>query len=274
MSLRDKVVVVTGASSGIGRATVLAFARRGAHVVLAARRQEELEGVAQEARGSGVEALVVPTDVSDRSHARALIQATLDRFGKIDILVANAGTYLRCPVSDLTREDVERVMAVNFYGCLHPILEVLPHMLERGSGHIVAMSSMDGKKGIPPDGAYVASKFAIAGLAEVLRQELRGSGVHVATVFPARIDTPMIADVQVPLITPKFSPEKVADAIVRGVLKNRAEIVVPRSSRSLILVNAISPGLADRLVRLLHLGGTACSSTHDPVDHGARQATS
>lgn len=254
--LEAKSVVVTGASSGIGRATAIAFARRGANVVLAARSQQALEQVQQEARVWNVETLVVPTDISDREQVRALVDASLGRFGKIDVFVANAGTYFRCPVQDLTVEHVECVMAVNFYGCLYSILEVLPHMLALGEGHIVVVASVDGKKGIPPDGAYVASKFAVSGLADVLRQELHGTGVHLSTIFPGRIDTPMIADVRVPSISPKIPPERVADAIVRAVLKQKAEVLVPRlSSKTLILVNTLSPGMADRMVRRLHLGG-------------------
>ena len=255
--LRAKSIVVTGASSGIGRATAIAFARRGAKVVLAARRQEALEEVQQEARALGVETLVMPTDVSDRTQVKALVDASLSRFGTIDVFVANAGMYLRCPVRDLTVERVEHVMAVNFYGCLHSLVEVLPHMIARRSGHIVVVASMDGKKGIPPDGAYVASKFAISGLAEVLRQELHGTGVHLSTIFPGRVDTPMIADVRVPFISPKIPPERVADAIVRAVLKQKAEVLVPRlGSKTLILANALSPGIADRLVKRLRLGGS------------------
>ncbi|OFW59949.1 MAG: hypothetical protein A2133_05235 [Actinobacteria bacterium RBG_16_64_13] len=254
--LRAKAVVVTGASSGIGRATAVAFARKGAHLVLAARRQQALEDVEKQARTFGAETLVVPTDVSDRTEVKALIGAAMGRFGSVDVLVANAGTYLRCPVCDLTVERVEQVMAVNFYGSLYSILEVLPYMLERRAGHIVVVASVDGKKGVPPDGAYVASKFAITGLAEVLRQELRGTGVHLSTIFPGRIDTPMIADVRVPSASPKSPPEKVADAIVRAVLKQKAEVLVPRiGPKALLLANAFSSRIGDRLVSSLHLGG-------------------
>ncbi len=254
--LEAKSVVITGASSGIGRATAIAFARKGANVVLAARRQQALEEVQEEARALNVETLVVPTDISDRTQVKALVEAALGRFGKIDVFVANAGTYLRCPVQDLTVEHVECVMAVNFYGCLYSILEVLPHMLAVGAGHVVVVASVDGKKGIPPDGAYVASKFAITGLADVLRQELHGTGVHLSTIFPGRVDTPMIADVQVPFISPKIPPERVADAIVRAVLKQKAEVLVPRlNAKTLILVNTLSPSIADRFVRRLQLGG-------------------
>jgi len=257
---RAKTVVVTGASSGIGRATAIAFGRRGANVVLAARREQALEEVRQALQALGAEILVVPTDVSDPAQVKNLVDASLERFGSIDVFVANAGTYLRCPCRDLTVEDVEQVMAVNFHGSVRCLLEVLPHMLQRGEGHLVVVSSVDGKKGIPPDGAYVASKFALTGFADVLRQELRGTGVHVSTILPGRIDTPMIADLEVPSVSAKVPPERVAEAIVRAVVKRKAEVLVPLGSKTLLIMNTVSPRAGDWLVRHLHLEGVECRS--------------
>jgi short-subunit dehydrogenase len=258
---RPKTVVVTGASSGIGRATAIAFGKRGANVVLAARREQALEEVRQAVQALGAHTLVVPTDVSDPAQVKNLVDASLVRFGSIDVFVANAGMYLRCACQDLTAEDVEQVMAVNFLGSVRCLLEVLPHMLQRGAGHLVVVSSVDGKKGIPPDGAYVASKFALTGFADVLRQELRGTGVHVSTILPGRIDTPMIADIEVPSVSAKVPPERVAEAIVRAVVKRKAEVLVPLAgSKTLLLVNTVSPRAGDWLVRHLHLEGVECRS--------------
>lgn len=254
-TLYDKVAIVTGGSSGIGRATALALASDGAHVALAARNVAALREVAQAIQLLGREALVVPTDVTRQDQVNRLVAETLARWKQVDILVANAGVYIRCPITDLTAAEVERSMAVNFYGALHAVLAVLPHMLDRKSGHLVLVSSMDGKKGIVLDGPYVTAKFALAGFGEVLRQELYGSGVHVTTVFPGRVDTPMIATLRVPWISAKIPPEAVARAIVRAIRRRQPEVIVPFQARALVYVNTLSPRLGDWIARLFHLEG-------------------
>lgn len=259
--LKGAVAVITGASSGIGRAAAAAFARAGVDLVLAARNEGALRSLAAELTQLGREVLVVPTDVTLRPQVKRLVEEALARFGRIDVYVSNAGIYHRCPVRELKIEDVERVMAVNFYGFLHGVQEVLPHMLARRSGHIVLVSSVDGKKGLPPDGAYVAAKFAATGLAEVLRQELHGTGVHVSTVLPGRVDTPLIADLSVPWISAKIPPERVAKAILKAVRKKKAEVIVPwLGPKTLIFLNTLSPRLGDWAVRIFRLEGEERSS--------------
>ena len=251
----NKVAIVTGASSGIGRATALALAGEGAHVALAARNATALHEVAQAIRALGHEALAVPTDVIRQDQVERLVTETLAHWKRVDILVANAGAYVRCPIPDLTVAEVERSMAVNFYGALYAILAVLPHMLNQKNGHLVLVSSMDAKKGFPLDAPYVAAKFALAGFGEVLRQELYGSGVHVTTVFPGRVDTPMIATLQVPWISAKIPPEIVARAIVRAIHRRQLEVIVPFQARALVYLNTLSPRLGDWIARLFHLEG-------------------
>lgn len=253
--LVDAVAVVTGASSGIGRATALALAEKGAHVSLGARTESALRELADEIRRRGREALVVPTDVTDKNQVNRLIAETLARFQRVDILVANAGAYIRSPIRTLTVEEVERSMAVNFYGALHAVLAVQSHMLEQGNGHIILVSSLDGKKGLPRDAPYVAAKFALAGYGEVLRQELHDSGVHVTTVFPGRVDTPLIDTLEVPRVSAKIPVEAVARSIVAAVRQPKPEVIMPIQGRALHLVNALSPRLGDWLVRLFHLQG-------------------
>ncbi|MGD2104308.1 MAG: SDR family NAD(P)-dependent oxidoreductase [Anaerolineae bacterium] len=253
--LLDKVAVVTGASSGIGRVTALALAKEGMHVALAARTESALRDVAEEIRTLGQEALVVPTDVTHRTEVDHLVKETLGRWGRIDILVANAGEYVRSPILDMTLRDVEQSMAVNFYGALHAVLAVQPHLVDRGSGHIVLMSSIDGKKGLPLDAPYAAAKFALAGYGEVLRQELRSHGVHVTTVFPGRVDTPLIETLEVPPISAKIPPNAVARAIVDAVRQKKPEVVIPFHGRLLQLVDVLSPRLGDWVVRFFHLQG-------------------
>ena len=268
VSLQDKVAIVTGASSGIGRVTALALAAEGMHVSLAARTESALCEVADEIRSLGREALVVPTDVTRKEQVSQLIRETMAGWGQIDVLVANAGAYVRCPVRELTVAEVERSMAVNFYGVLHAVLAAQPHMLEQGSGHIVLVSSLDGKKGFPRDAPYAAAKFALAGYGDVLRQELRGAGVDVTTVFPARVDTPMIETLKVPSISAKIPPQAVARAIVSALRRPRPEIVLPFRARLLYLVDVISPRIGDWLVRLFHIEGWETEQGEDDVLEG------
>jgi len=253
----DRVAVVTGASSGIGRSTALALARRGVRVVASGRSQTALESLVAEIRRLDRPASLFRADVSDPAQNEALVRFALERFGRIDIAVCNAGVYLRRPVRELALKEIERCMAVNFFGAAALIGLVLPLMLARNQGHIVAVSSMDGKKGLPPDAAYVASKFAVTGYMDVLRQELRGTNVRASTILPGRVDTPMIEHLRVPWISRKIPSERVAAAILRAVEKNRAEVIVPFAGPKLLsLVNAFSPRLADWVVWRTGISGT------------------
>ena len=253
--LLGKVALITGASSGIGRATALALAGEGVRVALAARNETTLEEVAQSIQAMGGEALVVPTDVTHEDQVKRLVAETTDCWKQVDILVANAGSYVRCPVREITVAKIENSLAINFYGALYSIMAVLPSMLARKSGHLVLIASMDAKKGLPLDATYVAAKSALSGLGEVLRQELHGTGVYTTIVFPGRVDTPMIARLRVPWISAKISPHKVAKNIVRAIHRRSPELIVPPSARLLIYLNTISPPLGDWIVRRLHLEG-------------------
>ncbi len=251
----QKVAVVTGASSGIGRATALALASRGARLALGARRMPALEELAGQIQALGGEALAVKTDVRQQDQVQNLIEKTLSCWGRVDILVSNAGEYIRSPVTRLAIADLERSMAVNFYGGVYATLAVLPSMLRQRSGHIVFVLSMDARKGIPPDAPYVAAKFALNGFGDVLRQELHGTGVAVSIVYPGRVDTPMIENLRVPWVSAKISPEAVARAIVRAVRRRQAEVILPVQSKLLVYLNTFAPGLADWAVRRFHLEG-------------------
>jgi NADP-dependent 3-hydroxy acid dehydrogenase YdfG len=253
--LRDQIAIVTGASSGIGRAAAVALAREGADVVLAARNVAALEQVAREIQRLGRQALVVQVDVTQRDQVQRLVEGTWARWGHVDILIANAGEYVRRRVVEMTVEQVERAMAVNFYGSLYGVLAVLPHMLAQRSGHIVLVNTMDAKKPIPPDAPYVSSKSALAGFGDILRQELYGTGVYVTSVFPGRVDTPMIAHLRVPWVSGKLSADAVARAIVRSIYRREPEVILPSIARALVYLNTLFPRLADWTVRLLHLEG-------------------
>jgi short-subunit dehydrogenase len=255
VKLRGAIAVVTGASRGIGRATALTLAARGANVALGARSVEELERVASEIERGGSEALVVPCDVSNREGAEAPVRAALERWRRVDLVVANAGAYVRRPVLELSAEEVQRSLDVNFYGSLHPILTALPQMVERRSGAIVVVSSLDGRHALAGDAPYAIAKAALGSLVQALRQELRPLGIAVTGVFPGRVDTEMIAGLRVSRLSGAVSAERVARAIVRAVERGSPEIVIPRSNRLLLYADAISPSLVEWVVRRFHLGG-------------------
>ena len=254
-SLTGKIAIVTGASSGIGRATARALAQAGADLVLASRRATELEALAAELRAMGRRAQVVPTDVAQRDQAEALVAQALTAFGRADILIACAGIYLRGRIETLTPEHFERSMAVNYFGTVYPVLAVLPQMRAQHGGHIVLISSMDGKKAVATDAPYAATKFAVAGFGESLRQDLYGTGVDVSIVFPGRVATPLIANMKIPAISAPIAPETVAAATVRAIRRRQAEVILPRSAYLLLLADGLSPRFGDWAVRTFHLQG-------------------
>ena len=251
----DKVVIVTGASTGIGRALALEAARAGARVVLASRNREALDSLADEIGGGPDRTLVLPTDVTQLEQVTALIERTQAEWGRIDVLIANAGLYVRGPVTTLTLADFETALDVNFYGMLRAVLGVLPGMLERSEGHIVLMSSVDGRKGLPLDAPYVAAKSAMRGFSSVLRQELHGTGVGLTIVYPGRVDTPMIDHLRFHPVSAKIPAEAVARATLAAIRHNRVEVVIPGLAWALIFLDLLMPRVADWWVRFFHLQG-------------------
>jgi NADP-dependent 3-hydroxy acid dehydrogenase YdfG len=253
--LKDKTAIVTGASSGIGRALAILLSKAGARVVLASRNVAALEALAAEINGRGGQSRAVQTDVTRDAEVDGLVQRTIDTWGQIDILVASSGLYVRGPVATLKQADFERAMDVDFFGALRPVLRVLPFMLARHSGHIVLMNSLDGRKALPIDAPYAAAKFALTALGDVLRQDLHGTGVCVTSVYPGRVDTLMIANLRVPWISPKLSPESVARATLGAIRRRDPEVIVPILGIGLIYLNLLPPRFADWCVRVLHLEG-------------------
>ena len=253
----DKTAIVTGASSGIGRATALALARRGAHIALASRRTALLEQAAGQIEALGRQAVIIATDVTQQEQVESLVERVVNQWGRVDILVANAGEYIRSPVDELNIDIIQHALAVNYYGGVHAILAVLPHMRAQKNGHIVVVTSMDGKKGLPPDAPYVSAKFALTGFVEVLRQELNGSGVYISNILPGRVDTDMIDGLEFEWISRKIPAESVAEAIVQAILKRKPEVIVPFQARLLYYANVLSPSLGDWIVRRFKLEGWA-----------------
>ncbi|MBP1647092.1 MAG: short-chain dehydrogenase [Bacteroidetes bacterium] len=268
-ALQGKTAIITGASSGIGKATALLMAREKMNLVLAARRAGELNEVRRETEARGSRVLACPADVTDAEQVQALVEKAVSLFGRVDIVVCSAGQLLRRPAVDLTIGDFRHIMEVNFYGSLNLIYAALPGMLERRSGHIIVVSSVDGKKGLPPDTAYVASKCAVNGFMDVLRQELRGTGVHACTILPGRVDTPMVKGIRFPLGSRGIPGDRVARSIVRAIRKRRTEVVVPYiGPKTLIVANSFSPRLGDWLVRLFKLEGVEEGSDMSHNDIG------
>lgn len=255
MQYKGSVALITGASSGIGRATAVALAKEGVCLALAARNIAALNQLAVECRQYGVEAEAFGVDVSIPEEVAGMGKAVFDRFGRVDILVANAGKYVRCPVVETSQETLAEAMAINFYGSTNAVQEVLPGMLTRRSGHIVLVSSLDGRKGLPGDAPYAASKGALTCYGEVLRQELYKTGVSVTIISPGRVDTPLIDHLRVPAISPKIPPEAVARAILRSIRSRQPEVVIPWTGWVYYFTNVLSPGLTDWAVRKLHLEG-------------------
>lgn len=254
-TLTGKVAIVTGASLGIGESAALALAERGAKVSLAARSVSRLEEIAGSIRQRGGEALVHPTDVTDPQQIDSLVQATLSCWERIDVLVSNAGQYIRSPIREMSMETLERSIDINFLGHVRAVKAVIPPMVRQGSGHIILVSSMDGKKGLPPDAPYVSAKFALTGFGDVLRQELRPAGIAVTTILPGRVDTPMVEDLDFSWISPKIPPQQVTRAILSAIDRRPAEVILPFQAKLLYLLNVFSPRLADAAVQLFRLRG-------------------
>ncbi len=245
-SLRHKTVLVTGGSSGIGKATALRLAEHGAQVALAARNRDALEQVRQEIEQTGGAALVVPTDVTDPEQVNRAVEATVARFGKLDILLASAGLSMRAYFERSQLEAMARVMHVNFFGTLYATHFALPHV-KKTKGSLVAVSSLTGKRGIPSYSIYGASKFAIQGLYEALHLELARHGVHVGVVSPAFVDTPLRDNVLGPDGEPWDLPplppfrvwpvEKCVNRILRLIVKRKRQALMPWFTGPLLVID-------------------------------------
>lgn len=187
--LDGDVAIVTGASSGIGEATAEALAARGASVVLAARRESELEALADRLESADGEALAVPTDVTEEEDIDALVDTTLDEFGSLDILVNNAGVMLLEPVERADRDNFRQMIEVNLLGLMNLTHAALPAMQEQGGGHIVNVSSTAGRRANANSSGYNATKFGVNAFTEALRQEVTTDGIRTTIIEPGAVDT-------------------------------------------------------------------------------------
>jgi short-subunit dehydrogenase len=246
-----RTAVITGASSGLGEACARAFAREGLHVVLTARRLDQLERVAADITKAGGMATVVACDVTDPLQVQHAVAEALARTGRLDVMVCNAGLGYNGRLDETSAETMRRLMEVNYFGTFHAAKAAVAHFRTAGRGHLFIMSSIVGRKGVPRMGAYAASKFAQVGLGESVRAELAGTDIHVTMVYPVSTETDfrkvMVREwgLDVAGAGPRQSPDHVAGAMVRALRRPRPDIYPLRLSRVIPAAAALLPGLAD-----------------------------
>lgn len=256
-----KAAIITGASSGIGRATALALAQAGYAVVLAARRAELLAELAAQCSATGAEAAAVPTDVACERQVDDLVAGCVERFGRLDVMVNNAGYGIHARVHETTTEQMRRIFETNFFGVFFGCRAAAPVMIGQGGGHIFNVSSVIGKRGSPFNGAYCATKSAVCGLTDAMRVEMRDYNVRVTSVCPGLTDTAFFDSGQGGPAHRKSSfgrlrglmaPEVVARRIVATIGKNKPELVFSAGGKLLTVIAALSPRLADWMMKFYH----------------------
>lgn len=254
--LKNKIVLITGASTGIGRAAALHFASRGAKVVLVARREHELNDVAAEIDTQyGTETLVIPADLTLEKDLNSVVEEVNARFGRIDVLVNNAGMFLGGPLEEANPKAVRKLLAVNVQSVIRLTQMILPGMIRRGHGHIVNVSSMTTLLGAPGASVYAASKVAVNGFSAALRRELIGTGVGVTTVMPGWTRTEMMEGMDddemraAGMLNPFFTvdtADTVGKAIVDAVRHDRVEVLFGGPLvRAAAWVTRLFPGVYD-----------------------------
>jgi len=263
--LSESVVVITGASSGIGAATALALADRDVRLVLAARGEGPLHEAAEQCRRLGGEALPVPTDVADPEQVERLAEAAQERFGRIDAWVNGAAVVTYGRLLETPLPDLRRAVDVDLFGYLYGARAAVPRMRAAGGGVLVMVSSVLGETTVPYLGAYNIAKHALIGLADTLRQELRVDGVpevSVCTVLPGSVDTPLFLQAANRLgrlarpLPPVSPPSQVAERIVRLIESPRRQVYVGRGAATLSRQWRLAPGLTERVMgRYARFGG-------------------
>ncbi len=245
MNFKDKVVLITGASSGIGRDAAIEFAKLGANIVLVARKKDKLEQTANELKKFDTSILVCPCDVSNRVQVKEMSNIVLEKYGSVDILVNNAGFAIYGSVSDLTIDDIESQMETNYFGMIYCTKNFLPSMLKKKSGHIVNVASVTASFGLPGIASYCASKFAMLGFSEGLKHELKDTGVGITVVSPIMVRTNFFEHPSFEKM-PKFSPtslssKTVAKTILKAANSPRLEIIVPSVVRGAVWMKNTFP---------------------------------
>src|SRR4051812_44868768 len=260
-AFRGNVVVLTGASAGIGREMALQLAAQGAELVLAARGAEPLEAVAAECRARGARAVAVPTDVGDEAQCRALVERAAEAYGRIDTLVNNAGIGMWARFDEMRDlAPFERIMRVNYLGCVYPTYYALPH-LKQSRGRIVVVNSLTGLTGVPTRSGYAASKHAVAGFFDSVRIELEDSGVTVTQVFPGFVATEIRERAFGPdgrALGGGDSPGREREVMSAGECARQTLAAAAKRKRELVMtlrgklgakIKLVAPRLIDRIAR-------------------------
>jgi short-subunit dehydrogenase len=276
-NIGDSVVVITGASSGIGRATALAFAQRGATVIVAARRADLLQEVVQECEQVGVQALAVPTDMSDEQAVQELARRAVEQYGRIDTWINNHGVTSFGYFDETPMEDFRRVIEVDFFGTVYGCRAALNIFQQQGSGVLINMGSMVSLLSEPFVSSYVAAKHAVRGLGMSLRQELMLKGqknIHVCTVMPATIDTPFFQHAAnflgraAKAMPPVYSPERVAETYVGLAVRPRREVFVGNMARQMWMQFLMAPAMTERQIAIMADRLHVYQDQHPPATSG------
>jgi NADP-dependent 3-hydroxy acid dehydrogenase YdfG len=253
------VILITGASSGIGEATARVFAREGWRVVLAARRFERLQALADEIRAMESEALPIAVDIARLEEIQNMVDMTLSRYGQIDVLFNNAGFGRLKWLEDLNPlEDIESQLRVNLLGVIWTTRAVLPHMMERHRGHIINMSSVAGWVALPTYSVYAASKFAVRGFTEALRREVSAYGIRVSGIYPGGVATEFGLHTGAPYRARwrlasalELNSDQVARAVFNLVRRPKRSVIIPWQLGIGVWLNALFPTLADWLIEMV-----------------------
>ncbi len=255
--MEGKVVIITGASSGIGKALAYEYASKGSKVVLGARNVEKLQQIVEDIRGQGGEAAWCKTDVSDENDCKNLVITAVDTFGGVDILINNAGISMRALFADVRLEVLKQLMDINFWGAVYCTKHALPYLL-KAKGSVVGVSSIAGLKGLPARTGYSASKFAMNGFMETLRIENLKTGLHVMMAFPGFTasnirNTALAADGSMQGESPRdegkmMSAEEVAQHIYKAVKKRKNRLILTTQGKLTVFLNKFFPDWLDKMV--------------------------
>ena len=245
MDFTNKVVVITGASSGIGKQVAIEFGQLGANVVLVGRKKDKLKQTEIELKQFSTTTMICQCDVSKKDQVEIMTKMVLNKFGSVDILVNNAGFAIYGSVSDLSIDDIELQMQTNYLGMVYCVKKFLPSMLQQKSGHIVNVASVAASFGLPGIAPYCASKFAMLGFSEGLKHELKNSGVDITVVSPIMVRTNFFdhpSFEKMPKHSPtSLDPKTVAKAVLKAANSRRLEIIVPSVVRSMVWMKHTFP---------------------------------